>query len=172
MRDSLPKGFVDFVVSRGPALHRTAVLLTRQEQAAHELVQIALAKAWLSWTQIDDNPEAYVRRIMINELAPGWPRRQRGEASTGELPELSLPDDDRDLDDDLSMRQALMAELATLPPRQRAVVVLRFFHNYTEAATAEAMGTRVRTVKTQTVNALAALRISDCLLYTSDAADE
>jgi len=161
MRDSLPKGFVDFVVSRGPALHRTAVLLTRQEQAAHDLVQIALAKAWLSWTQIDDNPEAYVRRIMINEFAPGWPRRQRGEASTGELPELSLPDDDRDLDDDLSMRQALMAELATLPPRQRAVVVLRFFHNYTEAATAEAMGTRVGTVRSRTVDSLAILRISE-----------
>jgi len=170
MRDSLPKGFVDFVVSRGPALHRTAVLLTRQEQAAHDLVQIALAKAWPAWTQIDDNPEAYVRRIMINEFAPGWPRRQRGEESTAELPEPSLPDDDRDLDDDLSMRQVLMAELATLPPRQRAVVVLRFFHNYAEAATAEAMGTRVRTVKTQTVNALAALRISEEL--SGDAAPD
>ena len=151
-------------------MHRTAVLLTRQEQAAHDLVQIALAKAWLSWTQNDDNPEAYVRRVMINAFAPGWPRRQRREPSTTELPELSLPDDDRDpddsddsddSDDDLSMRQALMAELATLPARQRAVVVLRFFHSYTDAATAEAMGTRVRTVKTQTVNALAALRISE-----------
>jgi RNA polymerase sigma factor (sigma-70 family) len=174
MRDSLPKGFVDFVVSRGPALHRTAVLLTRQEQAAHDLVQIALAKAWPDWTQIDDNPEAYVRRIMINEFAPGRPRRQRGEVSTAELPEPSLPDDDRDLDldldDDLSMRQVLMAELATLPPRQRAVVVLRFFHNYAEAATAEAMGTRVRTVKTQTVNALAALHISEEL--SGDAAPD
>ena len=161
MRDALPKGFVNFVVSRGPALHRTAMLLTHQEQTAHDLVQIALAKAWPAWTQIDDNPEAYVRRIMINEFAPGWPRRQRGEESTAELPEPSLPDDDRNLDPDLSMRQVLMAELATLPPRQRAVVVLRFFHNYAEAATAEAMGTRVRTVKTQTVNALAALHIAE-----------
>ncbi len=170
MRDSPPAGFVDFVVSRGPALHRTAVLLTRHEQAAHDLVQIALAKAWLTWTQIGDNPEAYVRRIMINEFASDSPRRQRGEASTVELPEPSLPDDDRDLDDDLSMRQVLMAELATLPPYQRAVVVLRFFHNYAEAATAEAMGTRVRTVKAQTVNALAALRISEEL--SGDAAPD
>src|SRR5665647_3513002 len=160
MKDTAPGGFVDFVVARGPALHRTAALLTRQEQAAEDLVQIALAKAWPSWTQIDDNPEAHVRRIMINEFAPGWPRRRRGEASTAELPERSLPDNDRDLDD-LSMRQVLMAELATLPARQRAMVVLRFFHKYAEAATAEAMGTRVRTVQTQTVNALAALGISE-----------
>jgi RNA polymerase sigma factor (sigma-70 family) len=54
-----------------------------------------------------------------------------------------------------------MAALATLPARQRAVVVLRFFHDYTEAATAEAMGTSVGTVKSQTFKALAALRVSD-----------
>ena len=131
MSDTAPAWFVDFVVARGPALHRTAVLLTRDEQAAEDLVQIALAKAWPAWTQINDNPEAYVRRIMINEFAPGWPRRQRGEASTAELPERSLPYDYLKPDDYLFIRQLLMAELATLPPRQRAVVVLRFFHNYT-----------------------------------------
>ena len=162
MKDTAPRGFVDFVVARGPALHRTAVLLTRQDQAAEDLVQIALAEAWLSWTQIDDNPEAHIRRIMINEFAPGWPGRRRREASTAELPERSLLDDDRDVDDDdPSMRQVLMAELATLTPRQRAMVVLRFFHNYPEAATAQAMGTRVHTVQTQIANALAALGISE-----------
>lgn len=115
MRDSPPAGFVDFVVARGPALHRTAVLLTRHERAAEDLVQIALAKAWPSWTRIDSNPEAFVRRIMINEFASDSPRRQR------------------------------------------AAVVLRFFHNYSETATAEAMGTRVGTVKSQTFDALANL---------------
>ncbi|NMM23316.1 MAG: SigE family RNA polymerase sigma factor [Phycicoccus sp.] len=157
MRDSAPGGFVDFVVARGPALHRTAVLLTRQEQAAEDLVQIALAKAWQSWARIDGNHEAYVRAIMVNEFASGWRRRWRAEVSTAVLPELPCDD----LGDDASTRQSLMAALATLPPRQRAVVVLRFFHDYTEAATAEAMGTSVGTVKSQTFKALAALRISD-----------
>lgn len=58
MRDTPPRGFVDFVVARGPSLHRTAVLLTRQDQAAQDLVQIALAKAWQSWSRIDGDHEA------------------------------------------------------------------------------------------------------------------
>src|SRR5665811_1918114 len=108
MRDSAPAGFVDFVVARGSALHRTAVLLTRQEQAAQDLVQIALAKAWQSWARIDGNPEAYVRAIMVNEFASGWRRRWRGELPTADLPEL--PGDD--LSDGASTRQSLMAALA------------------------------------------------------------
>ena len=157
MRDSAPAGFVDFVVARGSALHRTAVLLTRQEQAAQDLVQIALAKAWQSWSRIDGNPETYVRAIMVHEFASARRRRWRTELSTADLPEL--PGDD--LGGELTLRQSLMAALATLPARQRAVVVLRFFHDYTEAATAEAMGTSVGTVKSQTFKALAALRVSD-----------
>ena len=157
MRDSAPGGFVDFVVARGPALHRTAVLLTHQEQAAQDLVQIALAKAWQSWSRIDGNHEAYVRAIMVHEFASAWRRRWRAELPTADLPEL--PGDD--LGGELTLRQSLMAALATLPARQRAVVVLRFFHDYTEAATAEAMGTSVGTVKSQTFRALAALRVCD-----------
>ena len=141
-------------------MHRTAVLLTHQEQAAEDLVQIALAKAWQSWSRIDGNHEAYVRAIMVNEFASAWRRRWRGELPTADLPELPRGNDDGD-GDAVSTRQQLMAALATLPARQRAVVVLRFFHDYTEAATAEAMGTGVGTVKSQTFKALAALRISN-----------
>ena len=154
MRDIPPEGFVDFALARGPALYRTAVLLTRHEQAAEDLVQIALAKAWQSWARIDGGHEAYVRRIIVNEFASGWRRRWRGELPTGDLPDLP-PDDGNDV----STRQVLMAALATLPRRQRAVVVLRFFHDYTEVATAEAMGITVGTVKSQTFKALAALRV-------------
>jgi RNA polymerase sigma-70 factor (sigma-E family) len=157
MRDTAPGGFVDFVVARGPALHRTAVLLTRDEQAAQDLVQIALAKAWQSWSRIDGNYEAYVRAIIVNEFASGWRRGWRTELPTTDLRELPCDD----LGGGLTLRQSLMAALATLPPRQRAVVVLRFFHDYTEAATAEVMGTSVGTVKSQTFKALAALRVSD-----------
>jgi len=170
MRDTAPpRGFVDFVVARGPALHRTAFLLTRQEQAAEDLVQIALAKAWQSWARVDVNHEAYVRRIIVNEFASSWRRRWRGERPTADLPELPH-DDSRNA---LATRQVLTAALATLPPRQRAVVVLRFFHDYTEAATAQAMGTSVGTVKSQTFKALAALRVSEelCEDITPDLTD-
>ena len=108
MRDTAPAGFVDFVVARGPALHRTAVLLTRDEQAAEDLVQIALAKAWQSWARIDGNYEAYVRRILINEFASAWRRRWRTEVPTADLPELPRGNGD------LSTRQVLLAALATL----------------------------------------------------------
>jgi RNA polymerase sigma factor (sigma-70 family) len=143
-------------------------------QSAEDLVQIALAKAWRSWGRIEGNHEAYVRRIIVNEFASSWRRRWRGEVSTADLPELSRDGhgehgggssngngDLGDPGDAVSTRQSLLAALATLPPRQCAVVVLRFFHDYTEAATAEAMGTSVGTVKSQTFKALAALRISD-----------
>jgi RNA polymerase sigma-70 factor (sigma-E family) len=160
MRDTPPAGFVDFVVARGPALHRTAVLLTRHQQAAEDLVQIALAKAWASWDRVDGNHEAYVRAIIVNEFASSWRRRWRGELPTADLPTRFEPVGE-DLGDSASTRQGLLAALATLPARQRAVVVLRFFHDYTEAATAQAMGTSVGTVKSQTFKALAALRVSD-----------
>src|SRR5450759_2212109 len=129
MRDSAPAGFVDFVVARGSALHRTAVLLTRQEQAAQDLVQIALAKAWQSWARIDGNPEAYVRRIIINEFTSASPRWWHGQQSTAELPERHRDSDDAD-----SMSRVLLAELAHLSAPQRKVVVLRFFHDYPDAA--------------------------------------
>jgi len=159
MRDTPPAGFVDFVVARGSALHRTAVLLTHHEQSAEDLVQIALAKAWKSWDRIDGNHEAYVRQVMVNEFASTWRRRWRGEVPTADLPELPQADHG----DRVSAHQVLIATLATLPPRQRAVIVLRFFHDYTEVATAEAMGTSVGTVKSQTFKALASLRISEDL---------
>jgi|SRR5674476_799649 hypothetical protein len=65
--------------ARGSALHHTAVLLTRQGEAAEDFVQIALAKAWQSWGRIHGNHEAYVRRMMVNEFASAW--RRRGAAS-------------------------------------------------------------------------------------------
>jgi len=158
MGDSPPQGFEDFVVERGPALHLTAVLLTHHDQAAVNLVQVALAKAWRTWSQIDSNPEAYVRRIIINEFTSASPRRWHGQQPTAELPERHR---DSESDDGESISRVLLAALAALPPRQRAVVVLRFFHDYPEAAIAEAMGTRIRTVKSLTFDALAALRVTE-----------
>jgi len=101
---------VDFVVARGLELHRTAVLLTRDERAAEDLVQMALAKAWQSWARIDGNYEAYVRRIMISEFASLWRRRWRGEVPTADLPELACISDD-----DVSTRHLWDRPVAGLP---------------------------------------------------------
>ena len=154
-----PEGFTEFVIARGPSLHRTALLLTHNEASAQDLVQVALVKAWRSWSAVHTEREAYVRRILVNEFATGWRRRWRGEHPTAVLPELAWADHS----DGVAQHAMLISALAQLPPRQRAVIVLRFFHDYTEARTAETLGIAVGTVKSQSAKALAALRVSDGL---------
>ena len=142
-----------FVTARSQALLRTAYLLTGDRGLAEDLLQTALAKSWFSWGRIDGPPEPYVRRVIATTYATWWRRRWRSEYPTGELPErATLPDtsvDDRD---------ALWRALGTLPRRQRAVVVLRYYEDLSEAQTAAALGISVGTVKSQSSKALAALR--------------
>ena len=160
MGSKIPEGFTEFVVARGPALHRTALLLTRNQASAEDLVQVALVKAWRGWGRIASDQEAYVRRILVNEFATGWRRRWRGEQPFGsELPLAHSPDHQ----EQVTVHQMVMSALGQLPPRQRAVVVLRFFHDYTEAMTADALGISVGTVKSQTAKALASLRVTERL---------
>lgn len=159
MGSNVPEGFTEFVLARGPSLHRTAVLLTRNDASAQDLVQSALVKAWRSWSTIQTAHEAYVRRIIVNEFATGWRRRWRGELPTASLPHPVSPDHG----DRVAQHEMVMTALAQLPPRQRAIVVLRFFHDYTETRTAETLGISPGTVKSQTAKALATLRISDHL---------
>ncbi|REF31696.1 SigE family RNA polymerase sigma factor [Calidifontibacter indicus] len=157
-----PDGFTEFVRARGGSLHRTAMLLTHDHAAAEDLVQTALAKAWQNWHRADQ-PEAYVRRILVNEFASGWRRKWRGEVPTDELPERPLDDGDR-----LDTRAGLIDALARLPRQQRAVVVLRYYQDYTEEQTARTLGISVGTVKSHTSRALSALRISPHLAATSE----
>ena len=154
-----PEGFTEFVLARGPSLHRTAMLLTHNEASAQDLVQSALIKAWRSWDSIHTAHEAYVRRIIVNEFATGWRRRWRGEQPSAVLPHVVSPDHG----DRVAEHEMLISALSKLPPRQRAIIVLRFFHDYTEARTAEALGISTGTVKSQTAKALATLRVSDRL---------
>ncbi len=170
-----PEGFTEFVLGRGASLHRTAVLLAGDQHAAEDLVQNALAKAWRSWHRISGEPEAYVRRILVNDFASGRRRRWRGERPTEVLPEPSARERPAgghahgDHSETVATRQSLIEALTALPPRQRAVVVLRYFHDYSEARTAEALGVTAGTVKSQTVKALTALRISDHLSHEGSA---
>ena len=148
-------GFDEFVVARSGALLRTAFLLTQDRHLAEDLVQTALAKAWFARKRISGNLEPYVRRIMVNEFASGWRRKWRGERPTAELPDAHSPPPESHTD--------LWHAVANLPRRQRAVIVLRFFDDLTEAETARVLDISVGTVKSQTAKALAKLRVDPLL---------
>jgi len=147
--------FDEFVVGRSGSLLRTAYLLTRDAHSAEDLVQTALTKAWFARRRIHGDPEPYVRRIMVNEFASGLRRRWRGERPTAEPPETHSPPNEPNTD--------LWHALANLPRRQRAVIVLRYFDDLTEADTARTLGISVGTVKSQAAKALAKLRVDPLL---------
>ena len=147
-------GFDEFVATRSPALLRTAYLLTGDHGLAEDLLQTALAKCWFAWGRIDGPPEPYVRRVLATTYATWWRRKWRGERPTGELPDRGDPPATAPVDD----RDALWRALGALPRRQRAVVVLRYYEDLSEAETAAALGISTGTVKSQAAKALAALR--------------
>ncbi len=151
--------FEAFVLGRGDRLLRTAYLLTRDHALAEDLLQASLTKAWSAWRRIDQAPEAYVRKIMVNTYASWWRRRWTGERPTETLPEVAVTSDiDRHAE-----RRDLWTALGRLPRRQQAAVVLRYYEGLSEAETATALGCSVGTVKSQTSRALAKLRIDPAL---------
>ncbi len=151
--------FEHFVAARSGQLLRTAYLLTGDHQLAEDLLQTALTKAWFVWARIDRSPEPYVRKILLNQYVSGWRRR-----CIGEVPTELLPEDGTDVVAYPDARQDLRSALARLPKRQRAVVVLRYFEDLSEADTARALGCSVGTVKSQAAKALAKLRVDDSLV--------
>ena len=158
--------FEEFVAGRGQALQRFGYALTGDWALAEDLLQTALARAYPRWSRIQrDNPEAYVRKIMINTWSSWWRRRWRGEVPAAEMPELAGPDSYAGVDH----RHALRSALAQLPPRQRAVVVLRYHQDLPESQVAELLGISVGTVKSQAARALASLRAQSALaLYRNE----
>lgn len=149
------RGFDEFVAGRYAALLRSATLLSGNHHDGEDLVQAALVKAVGVWSRIADEPEPYVRRIMVNENISRW-RRHRGRTSV-----VADPASGRDPTapgDPTEDRLDLAAALATLAPRQRTVLVLRYFEDLSERETARLMGTSVGTVKSQTRDALERLR--------------
>jgi RNA polymerase sigma-70 factor (sigma-E family) len=155
------QSFEEFVAARSGALLRTAYLLTQDRHLAEDLLQTSLAKAWRSWGRVDTSHEAYVRRIVVNTYSTWWRRRWNCESPVGELPEVEHHDRDGSSADD--MRSAL----ARLPKRQRAVIVLRYYEDLTEAETARVMACSIGTVKSQTSKALAKLRIDPAMAQTT-----
>lgn len=145
-------GFEEYVAARRAALLRTAFLLTGQHADAEDLVQVALVKAVPRWKRIADDPDPYVRRILVHENVSRWRARRWREVHTDVLPDAVVV---HDRDTTLALRDAL----GRLAPRQRAVIVLRYFEDLTERETADVLGVRTGTVKSQARDALARLRV-------------
>jgi RNA polymerase sigma-70 factor (sigma-E family) len=147
--------FDDFVAARGQALQRTAYLLTGDWGLAEDLLQTALSRVYPRWSRIQlDDPEGYVRKALVNTWSSWWRRKWRGETPTEQLPDAEAPDAYGEAD----RRDAVRVALRRLPPKQRAVVVLRFHEDMTEAQVAAVLGISVGTVKSQAARALAKLR--------------
>ncbi|RFS45768.1 SigE family RNA polymerase sigma factor [Micromonospora craniellae] len=148
--------FRDFVTARSAALLRTASLLTGDWGTAEDLLQTALTKTYLAWKRLGgiEAIEPYARRVMVNTSTSWWRRRWHGERPTEVLPERAAADAiEHQLD-----RDALWRHLRALPARQRAVLVLRYYEDMSEAQTAALLEISPGTVKSQTSRALATLR--------------
>ena len=146
--------FAEFVAARSSALMRTAYLLTRDHHLAEDLVQTALFKAAMAWQRIEGEPEPYVRRILYTENVSWWRRRRRlvVEAAPVRAEEPAGPGTDIDL------QVALERALGLLTAKQRAVLVLRYYEDLSEAGAARVLGVGVGTVKSTHRRALLRLR--------------
>jgi len=147
--------FRDFMRGRWPAMVRLAYTLTGDQGHAEDITQTAFASAYASWGRVRQagDPDAYVRAIVIHENSKRFRKRRVREDLRAAVPELGT-----DADDSLADRMALRSALSLLGPRQRAVIVLRFWLDMSEAATAQALNCSVGTVKSQASRALATLR--------------
>ncbi|MEU6786221.1 SigE family RNA polymerase sigma factor [Nonomuraea angiospora] len=149
--------FRKFVVDRSGALFRTAYLLTGDRHTAEDLVQSALVKTAAKWRSLRDPAaiEGYVRRVMYHEQVSWWRRRSRvAEVSTGRPPERI----DAGHADVADLRLVMRAALARLTPRQRTMLVLRYFEDLSETEIARLLGVRVGSVRSQIYRSLERLK--------------
>ena len=146
--------YEEYVAARWTALYRTAYLLTGSHVDAEDLAQTALVKAYLAWPKVTAaaSPDAYVRRILTNAfLSSRRPLRVARERLVDRTPEIEAPPFSED-------RLHLWPHIQALAPRQRAVIVLRYYEDLTEAQIAETLGCSPGTVKSTASDALKALR--------------
>lgn len=145
-----------FLAGRGDALLRTAMLLAGSREAGQDLLQAALMRMVPRWHRLDGDPEAYLRRVLYNLAADGFRRQARMRRKLALLRPLAELSADPTVVVDL--RDALVRLMQQLPPRQRTVLVLRFWDQLTEAEAAAVLGWPEGTVKSATSRGLARLR--------------
>ncbi|MGP4102217.1 SigE family RNA polymerase sigma factor [Nonomuraea sp. KM90] len=146
--------FGAFVAARATTLLRVAYLACGDPSEAEDLLQTALERTYRNWDKVrHDSPEPYVRRVIVNTAIS----RARRRMILRMIPVRALPDTPA-RSDDVDLREVLMDALRALPPRQRAVVVLRYWEDLSEHQTAQVLGCAIGTVKSQCSKALAKLR--------------
>ncbi|TNM41152.1 SigE family RNA polymerase sigma factor [Nocardioides albidus] len=161
--------YADLYAAQWPRLYRMARAVAGDDATAEDAVQAAFARAYASWGRVRraDHPEAYLRRMVLNEILGlrrrAWARRERPHASvdgglTTEAPDRAITERDR-----------MWSAVRDLPPRQRAVIVLRYYEDLSEEQIATALGCSRGTVKSQAAAALANLRRCGALTTGDDA---
>ena len=148
--------FEEYVAARGHALTRTAYLLTGDHGHAEDLAQVALGKAYASWGRVSrmESPDAYVRKIMVNQHISRWRRVRGRESLTDRPPDAVVADPTASF----AAADAVRDVVRALPPRQRAAVVLRFYEDLPDAEIGRLLGCSEATVRSQISRALAAIR--------------
>jgi RNA polymerase sigma-70 factor (sigma-E family) len=148
--------FAAYVRDRGAHHLRVAVLLTGDWHAAEDLVQASLVKLYRAWPKLrpGGDPDAYLRRIMVNTRRSWWRARWRREMPAGELPEIVIAD----FADGQALAAQVRQALQALPRQQRAVLVLRYYADLPEAEVADLLGCSPGTVKTHAHRGLRTLR--------------
>jgi RNA polymerase sigma-70 factor (sigma-E family) len=149
--------FASWMAARQGRLLRTAYLLTGDVHAAEDLVQTTLAKLYLAWDRVSaaSSVDAYARKALVNEHTSGWRRlwRHREVVSDTSAHEVAVTSEEYD-----GVATALRDAVRSLPERQRAVVVLRYYEQLSERETANVLGVSIGTVKSQASRALGTLR--------------
>ncbi len=154
MPDKGRHSFTSWAAARRRSLVRSAYLLTGDHGRAEDLVQQALMKIAMRWDHLHGgSPDAYARTVMYRDYVSWW--RRRRDLVSSSLPQHGSPVDEAAVAD----RGLVMAQaLSRLTPKQRAVLVLRFYEDLSEVQTAEVLGISVGTVKSQASRALASMR--------------
>lgn len=163
------EGFSAFMAARYGSLLRTAILLTGARTRAEDLTQEALLRTYRAWHRIgrEEAAEAYTRTTMVRLLVKDRRRRWHGEIPAARLPDVPGAGHEERVTEAVVVRELL----AGVPPGQRAVLVLRFYHQLTEREIAEVLGCSPGTVKSRAARALSALRGAG-LVTTSDSEQE
>ncbi|WP_267244160.1 SigE family RNA polymerase sigma factor [Streptomyces sp. PR69] len=156
MRGSRAEEFKEFAVGRSGSLFRSACLLTSGDaHLAEDLTQETLGRVYAQWGRVSkaDNPAGYAQTILVRVFLTHQRRRSAAERPLGELPDSAAPPGG-----DPALRVALLGALARLAPKDRAVVVLRYWEDRSVEETADAMNVSSAAVRTRSVRALAQLR--------------
>lgn len=160
-------GLAALAEARWSVLVRFGRVLSGSDALAQDLVQEALARTLVTWRRhgCPSDPEAYVKRAMVNTYLSLWSRRLRFERPVARIPESTAAP--ADIMADAVQRRVIWAWLGSLPPRQRAVIVLRYYEEMTVFEVAEVLGCSTGTVKSQASRAIKKLRETPLAQETS-----